>query len=450
MNTTKDERTADSKVSKLLAKLRASVFFRNMLVIMTGTAVAQVIGFALTPVISRLFSPTDFGIYGSFDSICAIITAGVTLDYSQAIMLPKEKADAIHLLVLSFLCAFAIGSLCLLFCIFAPGTMNGLMKTKGTWALSLLVLTIYLSGVNQSCQAWSVRVKAFKHTSASQVIRSVSSNGLKIGFGYLKKGAAGLIISGALANLAASMNLFRVLLPDLRAARRCLHWERIRRLAKEYRDFPMFSASQKTINALSGGLPVLLITQFYGISVAGAYAFSISIIQVPMGFVLTALRQVLFQKACETQHQGGSLASLYLKTTVGLFLIAIIPSVVLLIWAPQLFAFVFGAKWFLAGELARSLVVWLAVGFCNLPAVLFARIIRIQRSIFFYDLVLLAARTLVLVICGATLPVQQTVMIFAVVGAVMNGFLIFWVGRTLIKNEGPVNIDRLRGLLLGG
>ena len=47
---------------------------------MSGTAAAQAIGFALTPVISRLYSPSDFGIFGSFDAVLTVVAAGVTLD----------------------------------------------------------------------------------------------------------------------------------------------------------------------------------------------------------------------------------------------------------------------------------------------------------------------------------------------------------------------------------
>ena len=415
---------------------------------MTGTALAQVIGFALTPIISRLFSPSDFGVFGAFSSVSGVIAAGATLEYSQAIMLPKEKEDAINLLAFAFLCTFSITFLCLIFCLALPAIVNSLMKTKGIWALALLILATLVSGANQLWQAWAVRIKAFKHTSASQVIRSVSSNGTRIALGYLKSGALALIISTILGNVLASINLVRVFLPDLSALRSRVRWARMKRLAKDYRDFPMYSASQNVINALSLGLPVLLLTHYYGIPVAGAYAFGLSALQVPMSFILTALRQVLFQKACETQHHGGSIAALYVKTTAGLFAMVLLPSLILLIWAPQLFAWIFGSKWHLAGELARSLVIWLAVVFCNLPAVLFARIIRMQRFVFFYDLALLAARSFVLVLGGLHFSVLQTVMLFALVGAIMNAFLIFSVGRAVMKKEGSANIGQLRDFLM--
>jgi len=438
-----------SFIADLATKVRKSVFFKNIFVVMAGTGTAQVIGFFLSPVISRLFSPADFGVSGSFGAIAGIIAAGVTLEYSQAIMLPKEKEGALNLLAVASSCTVIVSFLVLLFCLIAPVTVNGLMKTEGIWPLVLLVLATLISGVNSASQAWAIRAKAFKQTSASQVIRSVTANGFRLGFGFLKSGAPGLIISNILGDAAASLNLVRVLLPDLRVLRTRVRWDAMKRLAKEYRDFPMYSASQNVINALSGGLPVLLLTRFYGIAYAGAYAFGMNILSVPMGFVLGALRQVLFQKASESQHQGRSLAALYIKVTATLFAMVVLPTVIMLIWAPQIFAWIFGSRWHMAGEFARSLMIWMAFYFCNLPAVLFARIIRIQRFVFFYDLALLAARTTALVLGGLFLSAPQTVMLFALVGAAMNAFLIFSVGRTVMKKEGAINLDSFRDFLIG-
>jgi lipopolysaccharide exporter len=437
-----------SYIKDLFHKVKTSVFFKNILVVMAGTGVAQIISIALAPIISRLFTPSDFGISGSFGAIAGIIAAGVTLEYSQAIMLPKEKENALGLLAISFVCAVVVSLLTLLLCLVAPATMNGLMKTQGIWPLTLLVLSTLISGLNYACQAWAVRAKAFKVTSASQVVRSISGRGTSIGFGLLKLGAPGLIISDILGNVMASFNLVRVLLPDLPALREQARWGTMKRLAKEYRDFPTYSASQNVVNAISGGLPVLLLTRFFGLPIAGAYAFAMTVLTFPMGFILSSLRQVLFQKAGESQHQGRSLAALYVKVTATLFAMALLPTAIMLIWGPQLFAWVFGSQWYTAGELSRSLMIWMAVVFCNLPAVLFGRIIRIQRFVFLYDLGLLAARTTALILGGLFLSAYQTVMLYAIVGAVMNAFLIFAVGRAIMKKEGPINLDSLRGFLI--
>jgi O-antigen/teichoic acid export membrane protein len=209
----------------------------------------------------------------------------------------------------------------------------------------------------------------------------------------------------------------------------------MKQLAKEYKDFPLYSASQNVINSLSLGLPVLLLTHFYGLAVTGAYAFAVRITWAPVALVMGSLRQVLFQKASETHHRGGNLVTLYLKLTVGLFGLAIVPTLVLLIWAPQIFSWMFGTPWTASGEYSRSLVLWYLVVLCNLPAVLFARIIRIQRTLFVYNLVLLAMRTLTLVLGGMYLSASHAIFLFAMLSAVMNLSLNVLVGWALVKRE---------------
>ncbi len=436
-----------AKIQDLVPKLRQSSFLKNLLIIMSGSALAQIIAYALSPIISRLFTPEDFGIFGSFTAVAGIVCSLITLDYSQALMLPKEKAEAINLFCLSIISTIFICLVVSFFSIVKPSIFYDLTKTQGTWPLILFILTMIITGINYSTQAWAVRSKAFKQTSASQVIRSVTSSGSRIIFGVFKVGSLGLIISNIIANLGASLNLIRVTIPDLISHKPEINIKKIKSAAKEYIDFPLYSASQNFINAISSGLPVLLLTKFYGLAAAGAYAFAESMLQAPMGLVLTALRQVLFQKACEYKNEGKGIFLLYIRTVLVLFGMALIPSLILIVWAPQIFAFIFGAKWRMAGVLARSLIIWLAIVFCNLPAVIFARIIRIQRFVFFYDLILLFARTATLVLGGMHLEVRQTVMAFAIVGGIMNTFLIYYVGREVARKEQAIDLLSLKSLL---
>jgi lipopolysaccharide exporter len=438
------------QVKNLFDRLRESSFVKNVLIVMTGTAAAQILGFAIAPIISRLFTPSDFGVFGSFNAVLMVIAAGATLDYAQAIMLPKEKEDAINLFILSCVSTAIITACCFAVCLFAPTFLQDLMKAPNAWFLVLLVVAILVSGLNRAFQAWSVRVKAFKHTSASQVIRSLSSNGSQVGLGYLKWGSIGLVCATILGDVLASVNLLRVLLPDLLAFRRCIRWERIKQLAKDYRDFPIYSAPREVINALSRGLPVLLLAHFYGIAVAGAYAFGVRIMSVPMRFVLQALRQVLFQKASESYNYGGRLMLLYIKTTGGLFVLALFPSLVLFIWAPQIFTWIFGSQWHTAGEFARWLVLWLTVMFCNLPSTLFAQIIRMQRQAFIFDIVLLAVRAIVLIVGGMYLSALHTILLFSIIGGVMNIIWIVIVGCALMRKEGDTDWRSIPNFIIKG
>lgn len=438
------------RANQFSSRLKRSAFIRNLLIVMSGTALAQVFGYALSPIVSRLFTPAEFGVYGSFSAVLGIIGAGITLDYSLAVMLPKRKEEAFGLFVLSCLGTAVIGAIVLGICLLAPAVMRSLLKAPTSWVLVPLVVGVLATGLNQSCQAWCVREKAFKHTSASQVVRSLSTNGLQIGFGYLRGGATSLIVAVVIGEVLASLNLARVVFRDLRAQLEDFRWNHLARLARDYSDFPLYSASMNVINAISLGLPVFLLTHFFGIAIAGAYAFSIRILSAPLGLIQKALRQVLYQKACETQNAGGRLLPLYIKFTGGLFAIGVFPTLVLAVGSPLLFSWIFGTQWRAAGVFAQSLVLWLMLMLCNVPANLFSRIVRIQRQMFFFDLTVLALRTLALALGGLYLSASLTVTLFSVVGAVMNVVYILIIGVILRRKEGELAWKEVLNDLKGG
>jgi O-antigen/teichoic acid export membrane protein len=437
------------QATAVLGRLKKASFLKNVFVVMTGSAIGQAVGFALSPVISRLFTPADFGVFGSFGAVTGVFAAIATLDYSLAVMLPRQREEAGQVFVLSCLATLAVTLLCAAVCLLFPGWVTGLLKTRSTWLLALLVLAVLAGGLNASFQAWCVRVKAFTHTSASQVVRGLSSNGLQVGFGLAQAGAPGLVVSSVLADFLASLNLVRLARADLPGFVAGVRWQRLKQLAAEYGDFPLYSATQNLLNALSNGLPVLLLTHFFGIAVAGGYAFGMRLLNAPMSLISGALRQVLFQRAGEMQHQERQLSALFLKSTLGLFGLGVLPAIALCIWSPQLFAWVFGRQWHTAGEFARYLIFWLFFAFCNLPAILFAQLIRIQRTLFFYNSLLLIVRVLTLVVGGLYLTALQSIAVFSVVGGVMNLALILLVGRAVLKREGQFSLAYLRGGLAG-
>ena len=193
----------------LLARLRDSSFVKNMLVVMSGTVAAQLLTLALLPVVSRLFSPSDFGVYGAFNALLTVIAAAATLHYAEAAMLTKRREDATHLFFLAFVSTSTVSGCVLAFYVLFPGFFQGLLHEPSGWMPVLLALGVLVRGSNKTLQFWCARVKKFKHTSASQVIRSVSSNGVHVGLGYLQNGPAPLVYGAILGELLGGLNLAR-------------------------------------------------------------------------------------------------------------------------------------------------------------------------------------------------------------------------------------------------
>lgn len=424
------------RLIEIYARLRRSEFLRNLAVVMSGTALSQVIGFLLMPVISRLFTPEHFGVWGAYNSILCVAAAGVTLQYSQAVMLPRANDAASGVFWASVMSVLMVTGVCLLIVLVFPGWVLGLMGSPGSWwLLVLLPAGICANGLYQAFQAWCIRRMSFRLTAASQLVYAGTLNAVQFVLGLVRAGGFGLVAGVVAGYLFSALTLARQIRDDWKTLKGAIGRDRIRKAACEYRDFPAYSATQNTMNALSQGIPVLLLTNYYGIAVAGAYAFGLRVLQVPMHFILTSLRQVLFQKASATYNASGKLMPLFARLTFALAALAAAPAIILFVWSPQIFSLIFGADWRQAGEYARWLVMWLVPAFCNVPSVILARILRLQRYLLLYDIGQLVLRVAVLVLGGMYMDPLETIIGFSFVGLVMNTFLIAGVAYVLANVE---------------
>ena len=77
-----------------------SKFISNVITLGSATVLGQILGVIVTPVLSRLYSPADFGAYQLFISIVTIIAVVSCLSYQIAINLPKKDEDAASIVVL--------------------------------------------------------------------------------------------------------------------------------------------------------------------------------------------------------------------------------------------------------------------------------------------------------------------------------------------------------------
>ncbi len=423
-----------------LARIRQRGFFQNVLVVMTSTGLAQLLTICFSPVLSRLYGPDEFGVYGTFLSVAGVLSAVVTLQYSEALMLPGRHQEAAGIFWAAMVSTVAITLLFSLPWVFFPSTWRGLFDPRqlNGW-LWLVPLAALVTGLNETLTAWCARRKAFKRAATVQVGRALTANSGQTAAGAAGWGAGGLVGGGLFGDILASIGLFLWVVREDGAALRA-GWKResILVAAREHRAFAFFSMPQNLLNAASQGAPVILLIYYFGAAIGGTYAFAIRVLQLPMNFILTSLRQVLFQKLSEVRNEGGDLRGLFVKTTATLLGLSLVPAAIGFVFAPQLFGLVFGSHWVLAGDYARWLLIWLVPGFCNLPAALVGRILRQQRNLLLFDLGLLLSRLTVLVLGGRYLAPLPTIVTFSIVGAGFNIFLILFIWR-LLKLEGPAH-----------
>ena len=429
-------------------RFRKKGFFRNILVVMAGTAMSQVISFGFSPILSRLFGPTEFGLFGTYIAIAGVLGVAATLNYTDALMLPAKDTDAAPLFLFACLATVVISLGTAFFCAAAPqGWLRVLEIDHLGHYLWFLPPSVMLLGLGQCLTAWCARIQAFKENSQSQVVRSVTACATQATAGMAGLGGAGLIGATVIAETSTNVYLGRAALeksaPVLRAG---ASWRQLGQKAHEYRDFAFYGCPQNVMNALSQSIPVIALAHFFGAAVAGSYAFGHRLLHAPLNLVTTAVRQVLFQKLSQLKSEGSALADAFWKSTGALVALAVVPTLVGFMTAPPLFAFVFGEDWREAGHYARWLILWISVMFCNVPANLALRVLRHQRDLFLFDLLHLLARTAVLVVGGLWFGALKTIMCLGMVGAAFNLVLILYAAAVVRSQSALPTTGSPRGI----
>ncbi|WP_339060568.1 oligosaccharide flippase family protein [Tepidibacillus marianensis] len=188
-------------IQKLQRLLPQSGFARNVFTLMTGTTIAQAVPILISPILTRLYSPEDFGVLAVFLSVTAMIAVISTGRYELAIMLPNEDKDGANLVVLSLFIDIAISlvSFLILWVFNAPITRMLGTPQISIW-LFLVPISVFLTGLYQSLNYWSNRRKQYKRLARSRVSKSVGTGAFNIGSGFFRTGSFGLIGEKYLGN----------------------------------------------------------------------------------------------------------------------------------------------------------------------------------------------------------------------------------------------------------
>lgn len=326
--------------------------------LMAGTGLAQALPIAVAPVLTRLYSPEDFGLFALYTSVCVIAAAVATGKYELAIVVPKGSSEAVNLAVLTALVSL-VTSLVLLIAVLAlDGPLAALFNQPAIkpW-LYLMPVTVLLVGCYQALNVWTNRVARYKAMATSRITQSGAAVAGQLAAGWAKAGSAGLI-GGQLLGQAASLLALVVALPG--AERRLLRQVSVKRMlmvARKHAEYPKYIVPSQTMSVVATELPLLLLTTLFGAGVAGLYSLAQRVMGAPLSLVAGAVGDVYRQKAAEDYARQGECRTLFLSSLKRLAFFAMFPMLPVLLLGPSLFAFVFGESWRGAGEVAALLAV---------------------------------------------------------------------------------------------
>lgn len=340
-------------------------FGRNVLTLMTGTVIAQAIPIAAAPILTRIYTPEDFGVFALYTAIVSLFAVIATGRYELAVMHPSKDEDAKLIVILSLLINSILGFILAIIVVIFNLEIAGLFNNPkiGDW-LYFIPFTVLITGWYQTFSYWLNRKKCYKQLSQNKVIQTGSITIVQFSEGYLGIGAEGLLaghLAGWLISLSSISRSF-----DFQKNHFCTR--KIKQAAYLYRNYPLMQAPTSFLNAASSQAPVFFLTATYISSTVGFYNLTVKVLTAPIAIISKTMGQVYFQRISEiAQTSPDKLVSEILYTTKKLSVIAIIIFFPIMFYGKELFYLVFGPAWEEAGFYAQILSPAVAIKFIVSP-----------------------------------------------------------------------------------
>ena len=420
-----------------MKKFTKDDFNSNIVKLVLGTGFSQVLPIALMPILTRLYSPEDFGVFAVYLAVSGILGVIATGRYELAIVLPDNNQDSSNIF---WLCTgiSAILSACILIFIFVYfANINEILGFNSTSKILFLIpASVFLAGFLQALNYYHIRTKMFGKLSKSKVVLGSGSASTQLISGALSSPSGfGLSVGYLFGQLLTVVYL----LQNVRKFRQLLRIEfrSILFQAKKYKNFPLLSSPGALLDTSAVQLPIFLINGAYSTAVAGQFSLAMRIINMPLALISGAISQVLLQKIASSDNVSPEIVKpLILKLAMKLAILISPLFITCYFYGEELFTFIFGPEWKMAGSFSAPIAMVISFRFIVNPL---SSVLSLNRNIkfgafwqFCYFLT-----TLICLVYASSFGIDTFLIIFLVNEIIMYSFyfLLILKGADSYKGE---------------
>jgi O-antigen/teichoic acid export membrane protein len=343
-----------------------SNLFKNIITLISGTAIAQVVAVLFQLLTRRLYSPEDYGAYAVYFSIVSILIIVSTLQLNRAVVLPKTDKEASALVSLGIQSSIVINLIIFIVFILAGKFIMQLLNFPLTYKLWFYFIPLHTSvfAAFQMLNFWLIRKKSYKASSGAKVIRRTTEGTGQIGFAYVAPNA-GLFLGAFLGQVA---NVFYIGYISIKTGARLkiLSFAASIKLLKMYSEFPKYSTLPMVLNSISLFIPVFFVNILFSSEETGQLDISRMVLALPLALISNSVYQVILQRVAESYRALEPIKAYLLKIMYSLLGMALV-GLVLFYFLNEFIFSLFGDQWGQAAKITAVLMFSYAIKFVVSP-----------------------------------------------------------------------------------
>jgi len=405
---------------------------KRIIRLIMGTVFAQIIVVIASPLLTRLYSPQEFGELAIFTLLVAILSVIASFRLDVAIFMgrdDKEKRDIV-LTGVSLSLIFNIILLLILTYIKYNTNLFYQYKTLGEFYYLIPISVFGLSTYNLLTN-YSIKNNDIQIVNTSKINRSIFLVVTQILISQTFLKYAGLLIGDAISRISGSYRMTKKFLFDGKNHR--ISIVKIKAVLIEYKRYLVISTWGGLLTVLNNQLLVVILPFFYNSSIVGFYALSVRIVNAPLVLISKTVGQIFqkeFAEAEWAERKRVLLKLISVQTVVGLIIFS-----PLLFFGKEIFSFIFGNEWSEAGKFIQILSFMLILEFVAQPLLNLLEILNRHYLMLFWNvgrIIVISTITIIVTIYSSV--IEYTLIAYSITSFVM--FLMIIVIVTKVTYEG--------------
>jgi O-antigen/teichoic acid export membrane protein len=405
-----------------------SKLVREAATLVSGNMLAQVITLAAYFVLTRIYTPDDYGLFNIFYSYIEVLIIFSTCKYELAIVVADDEreAAAVSRFALRMNTLVSAGLLTVALVLWLTGLLPGNLAQLG-WMVLLIPPLVFFCGTSRVYSFLYNRFHRYEMIAVSDSVNAGSGALLKIVLGLFGFSQSGLPIGTVIGQAAANINYRLRLksLPNAQAIRNIPNSER-RAAAKKHRNFPFFVATKDFINTFSSNLPFLWAALYFERAEVGLFGLALTFTMQPVNILSVAFERVLYARTAETVRDRQPLMHLLCRFLLPLMAVALPIGVLAGFVAEPVFVFCFGDRWQGCGVFVQTLLPLALATLCCNSLMFIPNVFSSQRTEFVFYLVLLALRVAAIAIGVGAGDFLLAITLYAAAGTLVKASLLLW------------------------
>lgn len=430
-------------VTRFLPAIPTQGFKGNLLKLLSGTTIAQIVGLATMPILTRIYDPDAFGRFGVYYALITIFGALSTGRLELALMLPPSLDDAKKIWKTSF---YVLSVSCAAFSaaygIYALTFDNPLHSLSPLNSWLSVTIGIFFISLAEILIQWHNRQQQYGILASKNIYERLAVVAFCLLFAYLGDLDSGLIWAQNIAIIAVVVYLILTSMKDSPLFKRVRAREALQTI-KTYRDFPLKQGWSALFMMAGTQIPVVLFGSTFSMDHAGFINLAFRILEAPVNLLAVSFATTYYQYT--SQMSPREMRSVFIRSTRLLVLLLLPVFAVGSVAAPYVFPFLFGQEWTDSGIIAAPLFL-----------LTFFKILYISQGVIFYVLrrldidLKISLGFFIAQVVGYFLPLQFTNDMFTIV-LVMSGMssAVFAIGLLMIYratiSSGPSHPEQTAG-----